>query len=100
MCTVTLLPLAGGVRMAVNRDESPLRPEALPPRVVQFAERNAAMPIDPQSRGTWVAANDAGLLFTLLNVYTAPRDATAPTPKVSRGAIIPHLLDASTLEEA
>jgi Transport and Golgi organisation 2 len=100
MCTVTIVPTEHGIRMACNRDESPLRAAALPPRVVTVGQRQALMPIDPVSGGTWIAATDAGLIFTLLNVYTAPRDPQAPTPRVSRGTIIPRLLDAGTLGEA
>ncbi len=100
MCTVTIIPLEHGIRMACNRDESPLRPAALPPRVVAFAKRQALMPIDPVSGGTWIAANDAGLIVTLLNYYAAPHDRNAPPPRRSRGTIIPSLLDAATLAEA
>src|SRR5262245_1155365 len=100
MCTVTLVPVAGGVRMAVNRDESPLRAEALPPRVVTVGEHKALMPIDPVSGGTWVAVTDAGIAITLLNAYPKPRDPNAPTPRVSRGTIIPRLIDAENLDDA
>lgn len=100
MCTVTILPLGDGIRLAANRDESPLRPTALPPRLVNVGKRQALMPIDPISGGTWIAATDAGLVFTLLNVYPGPRDPKAPTPRISRGTIIPRLLDAVSLDEA
>ncbi len=100
MCTVTILPLKSGVRLAMNRDESPLRGAALPPRSVTAGNGRALMPIDPVSGGTWIAVTDAGLILTLLNVYTAPRDPLAPTPRVSRGTIIPRLLDAENLDEA
>jgi hypothetical protein len=100
MCTITIIPLGSGIRMACNRDESPLRPAALPPRVVPFGKRRALMPIDPVSGGTWIAANDAGLIVTLLNYYAAPHDRNALAPNRSRGTIIPGLLDAATLAEA
>jgi hypothetical protein len=100
MCTVTILPLKCGLRMAANRDESPLRPAALPPRVVTVGKRQAIMPLDPQSGGTWIAATDAGLTFTLLNAYPSPHDRNAPPPRVSRGGIIPALCEAETLDEA
>jgi Transport and Golgi organisation 2 len=100
MCTVTILPLEQSVRMAANRDESPLRPAALAPRVITAGDHQALMPIDPQSGGTWIAATDAGLMFTLLNVYPFPHDRSAPKPRVSRGTIIPNLCKAATLDEA
>jgi hypothetical protein len=86
--------------MAANRDESPLRPAALPPTVVSVGKRQAIMPVDPQSGGTWIAATDAGLTFTLLNAYPSPHDRNAPPPRVSRGGIIPALCEATTLDEA
>ena len=100
MCTVTILPLETGIRLAANRDESPARPAALPPGIVTIGPRQALMPIDPLSGGTWIAATDAGLMFTLLNIYTGPRDPNAPTPRVSRGTLIPWLASSETLEEA
>jgi hypothetical protein len=86
--------------MACNRDESPLRPAALPPRIETFGRHRAILPIDPQAGGTWIAANDAGLILTLLNYYAAPHDRNAPKAARSRGTIIPSLLDADTLAEA
>ena len=100
MCTVTIIPHGNGIRMACNRDESRKRPAALPPRVVTVGQRQALMPIDPQSGGTWIAVNDAGLILTLLNAYSSPRDPDMPTPRISRGTIIPRLLEAETLAEA
>ena len=102
MCTVTLIPCGNGVRLACNRDESPLRPAALPPRVLMCGARRALMPIDSLAGGTWIAANDAGLMATLLNVYETPRDKTAPPSpsRRSRGTIIPWLMEAATLDEA
>ena len=97
MCTVTTIPRARGIRLACNRDESRARPTALPPRLVALGERRALLPIDPQSGGTWIAANDAGLIFTLLNVNPRPREGT---PRQSRGTIIPALAVAASLAEA
>jgi hypothetical protein len=51
MCTVTIIPTEHGMRRACNRDESPLRAAALPPRVVTVGKRQALMPIDPLSGG-------------------------------------------------
>jgi hypothetical protein len=98
MCTVTAVPLATGLRLACNRDESPTRPAALPPAVRRFGERLAVLPIDPVSGGTWIAANDAGLAFALLN--RNPRAPFAGAKSPSRGTIIPRLLGADTLLEA
>ena len=55
--------------------------------------------MDGKSGGTWIAANDRGLVAGLLNHYAAD---TGPTPpaNASRGAIIPGLIDAATPAEA
>lgn len=108
MCTVTIVPLSRpnalerGFRLVANRDELRTRPVALPPAIRVFGGRQAILPIDPVSDGTWIAVNDAGLAMTLLNVNPATRaDIIAPTekPSLSRGRIIPGLLKLGSLEE-
>jgi len=61
------------------------------------------MPIDPESGGTWIAANDAGVVFALLNANPgAPPQSTNPAgPSTrSRGTIIPSLVESATVSEA
>lgn len=91
MCTVTVVPTAEGARVACNRDELFSRPTALPPRIKQFGERRALLPVDPTSGGTWIAVNDAGLAMSLLNVNGYGGRTTVAAP-ISRGVIIPSLL--------
>jgi hypothetical protein len=106
MCTVSIIStqadrLDRAIRLVCNRDEVRARPEALPPRVQRFGDYLTVMPIDPQGGGTWIAASDAGLAMVLLN--QTPGDAArrpAPSSKLSRGLIIPSLLDSSGIEEA
>jgi len=100
MCTVTIIPRESGVRLACNRDESRARPAALHPRIVTIGDRRAIMPIDPLSGGSWIAVNDVGLVFSILNANPLPRPTNVPTPKRSRGTSIPDLVSAATLEEA
>jgi hypothetical protein len=98
MCTVSIVPWRGGVRLAANRDELRSRPEALPPDVRVFGRRRAILPLDPAGGGTWIAASDATLALTVLNVTREPGGrVTAPR---SRGTIIPALLAAGSLAEA
>ncbi len=110
MCTVTVLPrslLASDasdqlLRVMCNRDELMTRAPALPPTLWAAGTRRALMPIDPHSGGTWIAANDAGLVFVLLNTYdraSAPAGARARA-RVSRGAIIPTLVGCATVSRA
>lgn len=114
MCTVTIVSSAGedrtnrSFRLACNRDESRSRPPADPPEIRTIpggkrtvpGGRRALMPVDPVGGGTWIAANDAGVAFTLLNVYeTAGASGKAPGAR-SRGLIIPELLPCADLPEA
>ena len=116
MCTVTVIPArtvadgAGGaatpLRVVVNRDELRTRPPALPPERVRLGDRGAVMPIDPRSRGTWVAASDAGLIACLLNASPAGAsvggilNAITADPPASRGEIIPRILTAPDIRSA
>ena len=104
MCTVTLLPIEQtncmGVRIGCNRDESLLRPAALTPRERSFGRRSAILPIDPESNGTWIAVNDAGLAMVVLNRNRKGATATNKVAKRSRGTIIPSLLHCETIDEA
>jgi hypothetical protein len=99
MCTVTIVPHEGGVRLVCNRDERRTRPPALPPRLIRAGQRRAILPIDPAGGGTWIAANDAGLVLTLLNRHEgryAP--GSAATEDRSRGLIVRALIECATLE--
>ena len=95
MCTVTVVPARETIRLACNRDELRSRPAAQPSRIERFGPRRAVLPVDPTSSGTWVAANDAGLVLTLLNVNPGNGLATSAA-RLSRGNIIPALLHADT----
>ncbi|MDZ4780280.1 MAG: NRDE family protein [Planctomycetia bacterium] len=100
MCTLSVIPWSEnpsspGIRLVVNRDESRLRPQAMPPTVEMFGERQAILPRDRQAGGTWVGVNDAGLAMVLLNAPGAP-----PPHPMTRGAVIPALLDAADFDEA
>jgi hypothetical protein len=101
MCTVTIVPRVDGFRVACNRDEHCSRPPALGPRRYQLRPRMAVFPTDPQSGGTWIGANDAGLAMALLN--RTEGSWAGPTlqqrPQYSRGLVIPPLLEFDTLQK-
>ena len=108
MCTVTAVPrsrLSSSawaadpllLRLACNRDEQRTRAEALPP-VVQLVEgRRVMMPLDPESGGSWIAVNEQGLVFALLNVNAVGR---AAADGLSRGGVIPRLVSAASISQA
>ncbi len=105
----------GGWRLVTNRDERHSRAVAKPPTMRTCGDRQAVMPIDPISDGTWVAMNDAGLAITLLNLNppTPPYSSHAPSDSPnssdasesgaalqSRGGIIPRLMAHASVDDA
>jgi hypothetical protein len=99
VCTVTVVPAGELVRIVVNRDEQRSRARGEGARVVALGARRAVMPIDPESGGTWVGANDAGVVACLLNV-NGSRALEEGAARESRGVIVPLALAEGTLEEA
>jgi hypothetical protein len=97
MCTVTIVRAGDRLRVACNRDERRDRVSAHPPFITRAGDLRVVMPQDPQGRGTWIAANSAGIVFGLLNV----NDGAIPgrLPSRGRGMVIPSLADAATLRE-
>jgi hypothetical protein len=59
------------------------------------------MPLDPPSGGTWIGANDAGLVVCLLNANPAAstRGRAQWKGRESRGAIVANLLAVESLTE-
>ena len=93
MCTVTIVPRTDGFRLICNRDERRTRPQAAPPQVRRLWPRTAVFPLDPVGGGTWIGANDAGIVLALLNAQSPPSGVTVTrTPVHSRGLLIPPLL--------
>src|SRR5262245_20583715 len=100
MCSVTAVPFDGGFRVVCNRDERRSRPPALPARTHRLAERTAMWPVDPAGGGTWIGANDAGLVLCVLNRTPRPdRGGTGCGGAASRGGLIPRLLERPCLDD-
>jgi len=102
MCTVTLVPWRGGLRLLTNRDESRRRRPAEPPaaRDVPGSPRRAAHPVDADAGGTWVAVNTAGLAMTLLNANPPGIEPTRrPRGPRSRGMILTERLGCGSADE-
>jgi len=99
MCTVSLVPHAGGLRLISNRDERLDRAIARAPRVVALGPRLAAMPQDPTGGGSWIGVNDAGLVAAVLNRYQmSVRDTGSRC--TSRGMLVPAALACDSIETA
>jgi hypothetical protein len=96
---VSVVPGEDGFRVVCNRDERRTRPAALPPAVRVIGAVHAILPIDGQSGGTWIAANDAGLVLALLN-RSRSAVVDAPSAARSRGGIVPLLVRHTDLSAA
>jgi hypothetical protein len=83
------------LRVVFNRDEQRTRAGELPPAFRRCGDRTGLMPIDPVGGGSWIGANDAGLIAALLNANPVGQGPLVrPT---SRGAIVPAVLALTTL---
>lgn len=119
MCTVTAIPRSRltsaswsadplMLRLVSNRDERRSRPEACPPVLHSIEGRRVVSPLDPESGGTWIAVNDCGLVFALLNSNPATPGSRLPAHEghpaassgISRGGVIPRLAGAASMSEA
>lgn len=85
MCTVSFIARKRGYLLAMNRDEKLSRIKALPPETVSIDGRRIIRPSEPGG-GTWIALNDAGVTFALVNWYSV--NAGVETNSVSRGTVV------------
>ena len=85
MCTITFSPRKRGYALAMNRDEKLSRPIGLPPSETIIAGRRVLAPSEPGG-GTWIAVNDSGITFALINWYAISSTVNAKT--VSRGEVV------------
>lgn len=95
MCTVSIITLpSGGLRLVTNRDESRGRPASEPPGWRELPGGGRAIwPTDPLGGGTWLGADDRGLVLTLLNGNPEPEPDLSGLKLRSRGLLIPELLE-------
>src|SRR5262249_28571018 len=98
MCTVSIVPTTGGVRVVSNRDERRDRAAALDPRIERLGYRSALLPIDPEGGGSWIGVNDRGLIVSLLNRYDG--GPVPAGPKTSRGALVRLALSCDSIQAA
>lgn len=95
MCTVTVRLDAESLLVTMNRDERIDRAPEIAPSIRPEAAGGPSWmaPTDGQAGGTWIGANDDGVVACLLNAYL-PGDPIAPPPAgaPSRGVIIPAIL--------
>jgi hypothetical protein len=95
MCTLTVFRGDDRLLLTMNRDERWERASEMPPALhLADGERRAWIaPADGERGGTWIGANDDGVVACLLNAYAEGDLELMGRPGVpSRGEIIPRLL--------
>ena len=85
MCTVSFIARQRGYLLAMNRDEQLTRAPGLPPKTFLVGDRKIICPSEPGG-GTWIALNDAGVTFALINWYSVT--ARVKKNPVSRGEVV------------
>lgn len=98
MCSFSWRKFDTHIGVAFNRDESNLRAKAIPPKIYSDNNVKYLMPKDPDGGGTWLAVNQLGFLFVLLNNY---QGIVKPSTQnlTSRGKIIADLALCKTKEQ-
>lgn len=98
MCTLTWRrDPSSGLEIYFNRDELKTRPVADPPSLFEVGDACFLSPRDPKGNGTWMLANDHGLVICLLNKWELEgREIAAPR---SRGRLVWSLAAARSVEE-
>jgi len=89
MCSVSVFRQRDVLLVTMNRDEKRERHED-----GLFFDDRHCYPLDGQSGGTWFGVNRYGLVAALLNRY---EDATLTDAAVSRGTLIPQLLQLNSV---
>ena len=81
MCTATWMATEGRFRLYFNRDELRSRGPARPPERLEREGTAILAPIDGDRGGSWIAANEHGLVACLLNGYVEESDPAAAAPE-------------------
>jgi YD repeat-containing protein len=95
MCTVSWLCEKDSLEVFFNRDESRTRQPALPPDTFFQHDARYVAAIDADAGGTWLAANELGVVVAILNYYQAQQDL-ASGDFISRGKLVTSLMDAGS----
>lgn len=98
MCTLTVITGDNSHRVAMNRDEKITRGPGAPPETHEFHGTRVIYPGDGAG-GTWIAANEYGIVLALLNWNDVAPCGTATGITQSRGRVIPALIASRSLRE-
>jgi len=99
MCTLSWKPQDNGYMLLFNRDESRLRPAALPPMMHTKNGVKFLTPTDSRHGGTWLLVNEHAISVALLNNYAAISSSTRPAEPtlLSRGMLPLACADLTTV---
>ena len=97
MCTVSFTAQRRGYLLGMNRDEKLSRPKGLAPQIDLSAGRRVVFPSEPGG-GTWIALNDVGVTFALINWY--PPNLLVENNSISRGTVVNSLAGQVSAEAA
>jgi hypothetical protein len=100
VCTVSWLRTSDGYHLLCSRDERLTRKPASAPFVQQRHSVRFISPTDGDHGGSWIAVNEVGLTFCLLNRYACERcRGETGTDYQSRGLLLMELVDCISLAE-
>jgi len=101
MCTVSWIHTPRGYHLLSNRDERHTRKPALAPVIHEVGGVRFIAPVDGDHGGSWIAVNEFGITFSLVNRYRCGKcsSETKPQPP-SRGLLLTSLADCCSLQEA
>ncbi len=85
MCTVTFIARKNGYALGMNRDEQRSRVAGRPPSKKMIGGCAVLAPCEPGG-GTWMALNDTGVTFALINWYAITARVKGET--ASRGQVV------------
>lgn len=91
MCTVAFIPSKDVPVLVSLRDESPLRPKAIPPQQYISGSGFAYYPLDKEGGGTWVGIHNSGPVVVLLNGAFVAHQRSS-TYLYSRGKLVTQML--------
>ncbi len=101
MCTVSWLHTPSGYQLLCNRDERHTRKPALAPVIHKPAGVRFIAPVDGDHSGSWIAVNEFGVAFSLVNRYRCCQcNGEKKLKPPSRGLLLTSLADCRCLEEA
>ncbi len=96
MCTLSYLSDPQGLTLFFNRDERHTRAKETAPRLWESGNYNFLAPEDPDSGGTWLGVNAAGLVVCILNQYPVIESGVEISPNLpgspSRGVLVRETL--------